>query len=110
MYNRHVLCNSDVFVLPSRAENFSVAVLEALCVGLPVVASICGGIRECINVSNGLLFPVDDIDSLVGVIKKIYECHNRYDREKIATDSRARFSPNVIAAQLTNVFQDVMYK
>lgn len=105
-----VLCNSDVFVLPSRAENFSVAVLEALCVGLPVVASICGGIRECINVSNGLLFPVDDIDSLVGVIKKIYECHNRYDREKIATDSRARFSPNVIAAQLTNVFQDVMYK
>lgn len=105
-----ILSSSDVFIFPSRSENFSVAVLEALCVGLPVVASICGGIRECINVSNGLLFPVDDIDSLVGVIKKIYECHNRYDREKIATDSRARFSPNVIAAQLTNVFQDVMYK
>lgn len=103
-----ILCNSDVFVLPSRAENFSVAVLEALCEGLPVVASICGGIRECINISNGLLFPVDDLDSLVGVIKKIYECHNRYDREKIATDSRARFSPNVIASQLTNVFQRVI--
>ena len=105
-----VLCNSDVFVLPSRSENFSVAVLEALCEGLPVVASICGGIRECINVSNGMLFPVDDIDSLVEVIKEIYECHNRYDREKIASDSRARFSPNVIASQLTNVFQKVMCK
>lgn len=103
-----ILCNSNVFVLPSRNENFSVAVLEALCVGLPVVASICGGIRECINVSNGLLFPVDDIDSLVDVIKEMYECHNRYDREKIATDARTRFSPNVIASQLTNVFQRVI--
>lgn len=103
-----ILCNSDVFILPSRNENFSVAVLEALCKGLPVVASICGGIRECITVSNGLLFPVDDIDSLVEAIKEMYECHNRYDREKIATDARARFSPNVISSQLTNVFQKVI--
>ena len=84
------------------------AVLEALCEGLPVVASICGGIRECINASNGLLFPVDDIDSLVEVIKEMYECHNRYDREKIAADACARFSPNVIASQLTSVFQKVI--
>ena len=62
------------------------------------------------HVKDAVLFPVDDIDSLVEVIKEIYECHNRYDREKIASDSRARFSPNVIASQLTNVFQKVMCK
>lgn len=102
-----ILCNSDVFVLPSRNENFSVAVLEALCVGLPVIASICGGIRECVDVSNGLLFPVDDIDSLAAAIKEMYKSQNTYDRKKISVDSYARFSPEVIACQLNNIFQEV---
>ncbi|WP_165157657.1 glycosyltransferase family 4 protein [Parabacteroides sp. ZJ-118] len=103
-----ILCNSDVFVLPSRSENFSVAVLEALCVGLPVIASICGGIRECVDVSNGSLFPVDDVEALSSAIKDMYENCHRYDHKIIAEESHARFSPNVIAAQLTNVFQDVI--
>ena len=50
-----ILCASHAFVLASRSENFSVAVLEALSVGLPVIATICGGIKECINEQNGLL-------------------------------------------------------
>ena len=85
-----ILCNSDVFVLPSRNENLSVAVLEALCVGLPVIASICGGIRECVDVSNGLLFPVDDIDSLAAAIKEMYKSQNTYDRKKISVDSKEK--------------------
>lgn len=103
-----ILSQSDVFVLPSRNENFSVAVLEALCEGLPVIASACGGIRECIDVSNGLLFPVDDIDSLAEAIKTMYGCYNKYDRKKIAADSWSRFSPEVIARQLTQVFEKVI--
>ena len=99
-----ILLKSDVFVLPSRNENFSVAVLEALSLGMPVVASICGGIRECIDSSNGLLFPVEDIDSLSKAIQEMYLHYDRFDREKIAQESRARFSPEVIAKQLIHIF------
>ena len=103
-----ILSKSDVFVLPSRSENFSVAVLEALCMGMPVIASICGGIRECIDSSNGLLFPVEDIDSLSKAIQVMYTDYSKYDRKRIAMDSRARFSPEVIAKQLTEVFKTVL--
>lgn len=103
-----ILSKSDVFVLPSRSENFSVAVLEALCMGIPVIASICGGIRECIDSSNGLLFPVEDIDSLSKAIQVMYTDYSKYDRKRIAMDSRARFSPEVIARQLTEVFKTVL--
>ncbi len=103
-----ILKNSNVFILPSRAENFSVAVLEALACGLPVISSICGGIRECIFDFNGLLFPVDDVDALADAIKYMFDNYQSYDRQKIAEDCKNRFSPEVIAHQLTNVFELVL--
>ena len=103
-----LLQQSDVFVLPSRSENFSVAVLEALACGLPVIASICGGIRECIEEHNGLLFPVDDTEALANAILHMATHLSNYDRQAIAADCQARFSPEVIARKLTDIFDKVL--
>lgn len=100
-----LLNRSDVFVLPSRNENFSVAVLEALACGLPVIASICGGIRECIDKKNGLLFEVDDIDGLANCLQYMFEHYQDYDRQAIYDDCKAQFSSEVIAKQLTAIFE-----
>ena len=105
-----MLQQSNVFVLPSRNENFSVAVLEALACGLPVIASVCGGIRECIDEQNGLLFPVDDVDALTKALQQMQQNYSQYDRQQIAADCQARFSPEVIAQQLTDVFESVLTK
>lgn len=105
-----ILRDSHVFILPSRNENFSVAVLEALCEGLPVIASICGGIRECINESNGLLFPVDDVDALSEALLFMCTNYKTYNRRSIAEDSRKRFSPQTIAKQLVDIFESVKDK
>ena len=102
-----LLNRSDVFVLPSRNENFSVAVLEALACGLPVIASICGGIRECIDEKNGLLFEVDDVEGLAGAIRYMYENSKTYNRQAIADNCQSRFSPEVIARQLTDIFEKI---
>lgn len=99
------LKKSHVFVLPSRNENFSVAVLEGLSMGLPVIATDCGGIRECIDEKNGLIVPVDDVDSMAAALRKILDSYSHYDRNAIAQDCKARFSPQAIAVQLTAVFE-----
>ena len=103
-----ILRNSSVFVLPSNSENFSVAVLEAMSCGLPVIASICGGIRECVDSSNGMLFEVGDINGLTQCLHDMYEHHREYDRKKISEECRKRFSSEVIARQLTEVFAEVV--
>ena len=43
------LAASDVFVLSSLSENMPLAVLEALCCGLPVVATDVGGVPEAVG-------------------------------------------------------------
>jgi glycosyltransferase involved in cell wall biosynthesis len=55
----------DVFAMPSVAELQSVAALEALAVGLPVVAADAGALPELIHDGeNGFLFASDDSSSL----------------------------------------------
>lgn len=105
-----LLMDSDIFISSSRSENFSVAVLEALSVGLPVVATICGGIKECINDSNGVLVPIENSQMLSQAIVDV--CHNleRYDKQVISDNCKSRFAPSVIASQLTDIFELVISK
>ena len=104
------LNESSIYISSSRSENFSVSVLEALSVGLPVVATICGGIRECIDNHNGLLVPVEDSDALADALIKMVQNLNKYNRKTIANECKRRFAPQVIAMQLTNIFEEVINK
>jgi glycosyltransferase involved in cell wall biosynthesis len=69
---RRILWNSDVLVLPSRAEALGVAVLEALAAGLPVVASNIGGIPEIIQCPDaGILVPPENPIALAQALREI---------------------------------------
>lgn len=105
-----ILANSDVYVSSSRNENFSVSVLEALSVGLPVVATICGGIKECINDSNGLLVPTENIQLLGSAMLKISQNISNYNRESIAQDFENRFSTTSIVNKLVSIFETIINK
>jgi glycosyltransferase involved in cell wall biosynthesis len=52
---------ADAFVLPSRTEGLSVALLEAMATGLPVVASDVGGTRAAVGETAVLVPPADPV-------------------------------------------------
>ena len=59
------LNTADIFVLPSRWEGLPVALLEAMSVGLPVVATHVEGVEEVVqNETQGLLVPPGDSEAL----------------------------------------------
>ena len=48
---------SDCLILPSVQEGISNVVLESMAIGLPIISSDCGGMKEIINDGrNGFLF------------------------------------------------------
>ena len=66
---------ADVFVNPTREENFPTTHLEALACGTPVVAFNTGGCAEMLNESCGALVDKNDIESLTK--KVIAACKER---------------------------------
>ncbi|MFO0952712.1 MAG: glycosyltransferase family 4 protein [Isosphaeraceae bacterium] len=64
-----VLRGSDLFVLPSREEGMSIALLEAMALGIPAVATSIAGNRRLIQeFKHGRLAPVDDPAGLARVM------------------------------------------
>jgi glycosyltransferase involved in cell wall biosynthesis len=64
--------SSDVFALPSLAETFGIAAVEASAMGLPVVASSSGGLTEIVvDGETGLTVVPGDIDSLATALVRL---------------------------------------
>jgi len=99
---------SSAFVLASRVETFGVAYIEAMAAGLPVIATRCGGPEYFVNQENGILVEVDDIIGLSNAMKCIYEDINNYDPYIIQENVINKFSPEVIAKQLSDVYQYII--
>ena len=55
-----MLADSDLFVLASHAEGLTLAVLEAMAAGLPVVVTAVGGHAEVVTSAVGLVVPPGD--------------------------------------------------
>lgn len=80
----------DIFVMCSYQENFSIALLEAMRAGLPIVTMNYGGNPEAIKDGiEGILVPTGDAESLAKGIITLVE--NRQLREEMAHNARERF-------------------
>lgn len=67
-----ILKNMDICVVTSDYEGISIAILEAMSVGMPVVASCVGGNPETVvDSETGMLFPKDDQEALAGALIKL---------------------------------------
>jgi glycosyltransferase involved in cell wall biosynthesis len=65
--------------MASDFETFGVVLIEALAMGRPVIATDCGGPREIVNESNGMLVPARDNGALARAMQRMVEQRHRYE-------------------------------
>lgn len=97
---------AHVFVLPSYNEGMSVATLEAMAAGLPVVVTRTGGTAELVGEAiNGLTFNWADVDTLTTHLRRLASDRNLTRRMGTASRARAaHFSWDAAAIRYLELF------
>ena len=105
------LAVTDVFVLPSYREGTPVTVLEAMAMGLPVVATDVPGCREAvIQGETGFLVPPRDVERLTQAIRQLIEDPDLRRRMGGAGRTRAveRFAVERIVEQYLDLYAELL--
>ena len=67
-----LLSRTDIFVLPSTAENLPMSILEAFSFGIAVIATPVGAVPEVIEHGrNGLIVPVGNVGALANALRTL---------------------------------------
>ena len=104
------LANAHAFVLLSESETFGVSYIEALAMGLPVVATACGGPSDFVNDSNGLMVPIGDAATASVAMQNIANQYAIYNREQLSKNIVQKYQPSAVAKQLKEMYTTVCGK
>lgn len=105
------LLQSDIFVLPSRAEGHSNALLEAMACGLPVLASDIQANAEVVGVGrSGLTFAVGDPESLARNLARLLDEPDLRERlgraaRQVATDC---YGMSAVADRYVALYREIL--
>ena len=99
---------AHALVLFSRYENFPCVIVEALCCGLPVIATNVGGIPEAVDESNGLLIPSENEAALLEAMIQMIDNYNSFNRLEIAKKAGNKYNCSVIGKQFYNLYRQLL--
>jgi len=104
-----ILKISDIFLLPSFREGLSVALMEAMACGLPVICSNIRGNRDLIiDNKNGFLVKPNDVRGFAKKIDMLYK--NKVERRKMSKnniESIKPFSINNVISKLQILYNEL---
>ena len=110
---REYIAMADVVVFPSRREGLGMAALEALSMGIPVVASDNRGTREYMQPGiNGFICGCDDVNAYVQGITQILKMSHD-ERRSMGIAARAsveRFDKSATSPIMQEVYADISRK
>jgi glycosyltransferase involved in cell wall biosynthesis len=105
-----VLRGADIFVHPSWAESFPYVILEAMSIGVAIVASDVGGIAEAIvDNESGLLVPSGDDHILANALIDLLDNASRRERLGDTAQRRVieRFGQTAMIDRLADVYSEL---
>lgn len=103
-----LLDRADVFLFPTYSEGFSVALLEAMARGLPVIATPVGANRDMLEEHGGILVRVGSVEDIVNAVNDLAPVNRRkemshWNVKKVETT----YTINNVMNDLMEVYREV---
>jgi glycosyltransferase involved in cell wall biosynthesis len=105
------LSAADIFVLPSRSEGFSNAIIEAMAASLPVIATNVGGNAEAVEDGvTGLIVPPEDAAALASALLQLISDPEKAREMGSAGRKRVeeRFTIEAMMRRITRVYDALL--
>jgi L-malate glycosyltransferase len=108
---REHLAVADIFVLPSRSEGFSNAIVEAMAASLPVIATEVGGNAEAVQDGvSGIIVPSEDVAALSAAILQLLSDPAKarqmgLEGKRLAAE---RFTTDAMMKQIASVYASLL--
>ena len=100
--------DGDILCFASTYEGFGLPIIEAQLLGIPVVTSNVGAMREVAGNSACLVDPSNEVDIRYGVVKVISDEQYRKDLIEKGLKNIQRFEPTKIAQMYEDVYREVL--
>ena len=104
-----IMAQSDIFLFPSYTEGFSYAMLEAMAVGLPIIATNVGANQDMIEKKGGIIVGVANLSQLKKAIQDLY---NPVIRQKMSEWNRIKvkeyYEIRHVIKQIYRIYFDVL--
>jgi glycosyltransferase involved in cell wall biosynthesis len=105
------LADADIFILPSRSEGFSNAIVEAMAAGLPVIATDVGGNAEAVQDGvTGTIVPPEDVNAMAAAMRAMLADPERARVMGEAGKARVaeRFTTEAMMRQLVTAYRRIL--
>jgi glycosyltransferase involved in cell wall biosynthesis len=106
-----VMSAYDIFALPSKGEGIPIAILEAMALGKPVVATDVGGVSACVEHGRtGLLVPSGDVDGFTEALRVLMKDGEQARRFGAAGRLRVEreFARPIMVGRTLNLYRNVL--
>lgn len=110
-YVKKILDKADIFLFPTKSEGFSLALLEAMARGLPVITTDVGANKDMIEDNGGVIVPVNDSDAIDVAIQQMSD---KNIREQMSNFNVAKVERNytidIVMQRLTDLYKLIISK
>ena len=103
-----MLRDHDALVLSSDVETFGVVIVEAMSVGLPVIATKCGGPESIVVKETGILVESNDKNKLSEAMKHMIDYYENYDSKTIRQIAISTYGDKAYGDNIMNAIDSVL--
>lgn len=103
-----LLGKGNAYVSASSLETFGVPVVEAMSCGKPVIVADNSPIKQYVNEERGLLFKVDNINSLAEKLEEMYQNRFKYNSQEISDFAKKNFSDQAVSKRLYSIYMSCL--
>ena len=100
------LNDAHVFVLSSDSEALPITIIEAMTVGLPIISTNVGGIKDIVNETNGILVPPKDSIKLYSAMREIMNKEKMILMSESSKKKSRDFDPDIIFEQYKEIYEE----